>query len=93
MQHCPILRNDPKKVSEAWLLGNLLEDLTPKKGCQLPTNGDELRYFVFLNCGPRQKDKRNSVIKFVLLKIEEFWKHSGIAVTPIQADNSKVIIH
>ena len=29
-QHRPILKNDPKNVSEAWPLGNLLEDLTPK---------------------------------------------------------------
>ena len=75
-------------MSEAWLLGNLVKDLTPKKGCQLPTNGDVLHYFVFLNRGPRQKDKID-VIKLVILKIEEFWKHSGIAVTPIQAGNSR----
>lgn len=85
----PFLRNDVRVICEAWLIGNILQDLTPKKGSQLPTNGDVLRYFIFLNRGPMQKDKRDDVIKFVILKAEQFWEHSGIPVTPIRAGHSK----
>ncbi|GBM44748.1 hypothetical protein AVEN_83876-1 [Araneus ventricosus] len=53
----PVLRKDDRELCEARLIDNLLQDLTPKKGSQMPTNGDVLRYFVFLNRGLMHKDK------------------------------------
>ena len=52
-----VLRKDYKEVCEEWLISNLLQDLTPKKGSQLSTNEDVLRYFVFLN--RRTMEKQN----------------------------------
>lgn len=85
----PVLRKDDGEAPQAWLIGNLLQDLAPKKGSQLPTNGDVLRFFVFLNRGPMQKDNRDDVIKCVILKAEEFWELSGIPTMPIRAGHSK----
>ncbi|GBM85475.1 hypothetical protein AVEN_114589-1, partial [Araneus ventricosus] len=85
----PVLRKYDREVCEAWLIRNLLQDLTPKKGSQMPMKGDVLRYFVFLNRGPMWKDKRDDVIKFVTLKVKQFWKHSGIPVKPMIARHSK----
>ena len=57
---CMVLRKDDKEECEAWLIGNLRQDLTPKKGSQLPTNGDILCYFVFLN-SRNMKKKINKI--------------------------------
>ncbi|GBN84624.1 hypothetical protein AVEN_65855-1, partial [Araneus ventricosus] len=35
------------------------------------------------------KDKRDGVIKVLILKAEQFWEHSGIPVTPIIVGHSK----
>jgi len=46
----PILRKDKfDDTEEAWLLGKLLPDLQPRVGSQLPTNGEVLRLFFYLN--------------------------------------------
>ena len=55
--NCPVLRKDDRDVSEAWLIGNLLQDLTPKKGSQLLTNENVLHYFVFSIVDPCSKIK------------------------------------
>ena len=44
----------------------LLLDLEPKVGSQLPTNGDVLRLFIYLNRGPMVNDRREDVIKKVI---------------------------
>lgn len=44
----PVLRKDDKEVYEVWLIGNLLQVLTPKKGSQLPLNGDVFHHIRFL---------------------------------------------
>ena len=75
-------------MCEAWLMGNLLQDFTTKRGSQLPMNGNVLHYFVFLNRGTTQKNEMN-IIKFVILKAEQFWEHSSAPVMPIRTGHSK----
>ena len=86
----PKLRKDAvDDTLEAWLIGKLLLDLEPKVGSQLPTNGDVLRLFIYLNRGPMVNDRREDVIKKVIQKVEVFWKLAGIPTMPLRAGHSK----
>ena len=61
--------------NEHWLLGELLENLEPKIGSQLPTNGEVLRHFVYMQ---NKKADRCSLIKLVLGKVCDFYFCAGI---------------
>ncbi|GBM55811.1 hypothetical protein AVEN_75036-1 [Araneus ventricosus] len=55
----------------------------------MSTNWDVVRYFLFLEPWTMQKDKGDDFIKFVTLKVEQFWEHSGTPVTPIRTRHFK----
>src|ERR1044072_343127 len=87
----PTLRKDTLEdevIPQDWLIGKLLLDLEPKKGAQLPTNGEVLRTFLYLNRGPMKKDKKDNVIRTVIVKVDAFWKLAGIPTTSIKSGHS-----
>ena len=87
----PTLRKDTLEdevIPQDWLIGKLLLDLEPKKGAQLPTNGEVLRTFLYLNRGPMKKEKKDNVIRTVIVKVEAFWKLAGIPTTSIKSGHS-----
>ena len=87
----PSLRKDDiDETSQAWLIGKLKPDLHPTVGCQLPTCGDVLKYFIYLNRGPMLNDNRDAVLKTVILKVESFWELAGIPTMPARSGQSKV---
>ena len=65
--------------SRDWYLGDLHAELKPKTNSPLPTNGDALKYYVFLNRTTRMHDKQEEVIKDVVVKVEVFWEIAGIS--------------
>jgi hypothetical protein len=82
------LRSGNRNAPEAWLLETLIENLQLKTGCQLPNNGDVLRFFVYMNRGPMQNDCREAVRKYVIEKVEAFWEMAGIPTMPIRGGSS-----
>lgn len=81
----PLRNHEP----EAILLGKLIDNLEPRIGAQLPTNGDVLRFFMFLNRGPMINNKKEDVIKTVIDKVSIFWDISGIPISQYRAGHTK----
>ncbi len=81
----PLRNHEP----EVFLLGKLIDNLEPRIGAQLPTNGDVLRFFMFLNRGPMINNKKEDVIKTVIDKVSIFWDISGIPISQYRAGHTK----
>lgn len=66
-----------------------MQGLTPKEGYKLRMNDDMLRYSVYHNRGPVQKDKRLDVIRLVILKVDHIWENAGIPMSPVNVQYCK----
>ena len=72
-------------------LGDLLPELEAKEGVRLPTNGEVLSHFLFLNRVSKQEKSKDNVIKVVLQKVKLFWDMAAIPTKDvIRSPSSKI---
>lgn len=74
-------RSKDVQPQEDWFMGELLEELTPAKYSQLPTNGDVLRHYIY----KRRNVQSVSNITDVIKSVESFWDWAGISVTRLRS--------
>ena len=80
-------QSQEQEPEEDWVLGRLIEDLVPIPSCQLPTNGDVIRNYVYLSKGPMRLNKKEEVILQVLKNVEPFWNVAGIKCQDIRKND------
>ena len=74
------------------ILGEYKKDLPFEVGCQLPTKGDVISYFVYLNKHVHNNLPKEQVAKLVIDKLELIWTNSGIPFSDYKTNRSKDMI-